>query len=70
MKARELLEDIIARDPERAEAHRVLGLVYYRMKLPTQGSKQMAIAADLSENARHGNTSGSTQTPGSAPAFK
>jgi tetratricopeptide (TPR) repeat protein len=51
-EARSLLEDVTARRPDMVDAHRVLGLVYYKLSAPNDGAKQMALAADLEEKAR------------------
>jgi superkiller protein 3 len=69
-KARRLLEDVTARDPGKADAHRVLGLVCYRLKLPGEGAKQIAIAADLSEKARQGGKGQSTPESADTPSFR
>jgi Tfp pilus assembly protein PilF len=51
-KAKSLLEDVIARRPDMVDAHRILGLIYYKLSARTDGARQMALAADLEEKAR------------------
>ncbi|MGB8538180.1 MAG: tetratricopeptide repeat protein [Acidobacteriaceae bacterium] len=70
-KAKHLLEDVTAREPAMVDAHRVLGLVYYQLRAPDDGARQMAIAAGLETNElRQAGDRNSVTTSADAPAYQ
>jgi tetratricopeptide (TPR) repeat protein len=50
-KAKHLLEDLTAREPDIVDAHQVLGMIYYQLHSPNDGARQIATARELERNA-------------------